>query len=172
LPEYVLPEMSEVASTSEPATVFSPVVVLVEASPPDRIMDGRGRHVFISYSREDRRYVVSLADYLQRAGVNVWYDSEISAGDRVDTVLQQRIDTCAAVVVIWSPAASTSDWVADEIVYARWRQKPIVPLLLHESDLPMTLIRVQAEDVRGGLMPGDNFIDRLRSLGGDTTLDH
>jgi hypothetical protein len=39
-------------------------------------------HVFISYSRRDADYVARLAAHLERAGVPVFYDSDIGYSDQ------------------------------------------------------------------------------------------
>jgi hypothetical protein len=121
-------------------------------------------HVFVSYSRADRGYVVDLAKQLDAAGIEVWYDFELAVGERFDATIQDRIDTCAAFIVILTPDAVASEWVGREIAYAQHRKKPVLPLLLSPCDLPITLIRVHHEDVTAGRMPDVRFLDRLRTF--------
>ena len=87
-------------------------------------------YVFISYSQHERSYVVQLARHLEAAGVPCWYDHELAAGDRWHRVIEERINGCAALVVVMTPEARDSDWVNNEIIHARELGKPIAPLLL------------------------------------------
>jgi hypothetical protein len=122
----------------------------------------RSAEIFLSHSRVDRAYVELLARHLTAAGLSVWFDQEIDAGDRFDAIIERRIEACTAFVVILSPAAVASDWVGREISYATYRKKPIRPLILKTCDIPILLINLQHEDVRGGRMPSDGFVDALR----------
>lgn len=124
--------------------------------------------VFISYSPTDRAYVDRLAAFLAGYGVPAWYDTEVATAERFEAVVRPQIDECAAVLVVMTPAAAESSRVRDEIDYARQRGKEIVPLLL--DGLPLFgLSYLTSEDVRGGVMPGARFLDRLRTLTGEST---
>jgi WD40 repeat protein len=120
--------------------------------------------VFISYSRHDRAYVVRLARHLMRAGLAVWYDYDLTAGDRFDTAIQRQINMCRALVVVLTPTAVDSEWVGREVAYAQDRGKPVLPLLLSRCQTPISLIRTHHEDVTDGGMPDDRFVARLRGL--------
>jgi hypothetical protein len=123
----------------------------------DRTIADMGGHVFISYSRTDRGYVVDLAKQLDATGIEVWYDFELAVGERFDATIQHKIDTCAAFIVVLTRDAAASEWVVREIAYAQHRNKPVLPLLLSSCDLPITLIRVHHEDVTSGQMPGSSI---------------
>lgn len=120
-------------------------------------------HVFISYSREDLRYVQALIEHLTTAGIQVWLDKKIATGTRWDTVIKEQIDTAVAVIVIMSPAADESGWVTNEIHHAIEIRKPILPLLLDGKPF-FTLTRIHHEDVKGGRMPGESFMTALLDL--------
>jgi TIR domain len=121
-------------------------------------------HVFISYSGTDRAYVGRLAAHLAGRNIPVWYDYEIAAGDRLATVIQQQIDTCAAFVVVLTPAAVASEWVHREISYAVHTRKPVLPLRLARCDVPIMLIDRHYEDVTGWRLPDARFLTRLTLL--------
>lgn len=125
-----------------------------------------GRSVFLSYvhGSDSDAYVKSLAAYLTNAGVPVWLDkSSIMYGDRLDRVIADSIDTCAAVIVVMTPEAQKSAWVSIEIGLALDRNKPIIPLLLRGSPLH-GLSDIQYEDVTGGRMPSARLVSYLREL--------
>ena len=119
-------------------------------------------HVFISYSHDgDGAYVERLAAFLTQRGVRVWFDREIISGDRWHEVIQERIDSCAALIVVMSPAAQQSVWVNREITQAEKRDKAIFPLLRSGEGF-FRLGDVQHEDVSPDQMPSSEFVERLR----------
>jgi hypothetical protein len=120
-------------------------------------------HVFISYRHgDDDSYVQRLADHLTNDGISVWFDREIVTGDRWDHVIRLMIDTCSAFVVVMSPQAEKSDWVAREIEHAELMGRPIFPLLL-DGQRFFRLSNLQYENVRGARMPGPSFVALLRA---------
>ena len=70
--------------------------------------------VFLSYSREDQERVHPLADCLERAGHNVWWDPQITGGEEFSGAIEQALESAEAVVVAWSSASVKSAWVRDE----------------------------------------------------------
>jgi hypothetical protein len=117
--------------------------------------------VFICYAHADRDYVMALADYLDERGVQVWYDRHTPGGQRWDEVLRGRIEECAALVVVTSDRAQTSDWIKRELAWARYLTKPIFPVLLSGQRFP-DLRKFQEEDVRGGRLPRREWVADLR----------
>jgi hypothetical protein len=97
------------------------------------------RSVFISYSRSDRRVVELFAARLRAHGLDVWYDYEIVTGERFSQVIQQRIDACAVVIVMMSPASVASEWVDREITYAQQQFKSIMPVRIAPCRAPLLL---------------------------------
>jgi hypothetical protein len=120
-------------------------------------------HVFVSYSRTDAAYVELLGRHLRGSGVDVWVDSNIDYGTRWELEIRTRIDTCSALIVVMSPEAEESPWVANEVSRAQTRQKPVYPLLLRGEGF-FRLGHLQHEDVRGDAMPDQRFIATLLHL--------
>jgi hypothetical protein len=121
-----------------------------------------GAHVFVSYARSDETYVGRLAAYLRVRGVKVWTDAAVYFGAEWPEAIQDKIDSCAAFVVVMSPAARQSAWVRREVLHARTQQKPIFPLMLSGAPL-FALNDLQFENVEGGGMPSPRWIDHLRA---------
>jgi TIR domain len=137
--------------------------------------DEVAEHIFVSYSRTDRAYVRRLGAYLRKGGIPVWWDDQLSVGERFAKLIQDRIDECFALLPVLTPAAVASEWVDLEISYARQRRLPIVPLLLERCHRPILLASLQYEDVIGGRMPPRSFVAHLRNLGAqhdNRTLAH
>ena len=122
------------------------------------------QHIFVSYAREDVMYVRQLVHYLHNGDVQAWFDEQIPSGDRWTQVLQEKIDTSAAVVVIMSNASKASRYVEREIHQAIRRDRPICPLLL-SGDVFFLLADYQYTDVTSGRMPPPTFVERLRAIG-------
>jgi uncharacterized protein YegL len=120
-------------------------------------------HIFVSYSRADVDYVRVLLRHLRAQGLQVWADDQISPGERWDQRIRQNIDGCAAMILVMSPHSDVSEWVAEEVDYARRKNKPILPLLL-AGDVFFGMGRTHYEEVKGGSMPSQVFIQHLRTL--------
>jgi hypothetical protein len=121
-------------------------------------------YVFISYHRgTEARYVAELTAFLNASGLHAWFDKAIDPGERWERLIRRRIDNCAAFVVVMTPSAETSDWVAREITRAEKASKPIFPLLRSGEEF-FRLSDLQYEDVTDGQMPSPPFIERLRVI--------
>lgn len=90
--------------------------------------------VFISYSRADKAVAAELAEDLTNSGVEVWWDSDLYAGQHFPRAIQEHLTNCKACVVIWSDTAAVSEWVQDEAAYAKDAGK-LVSTRIPEFDL-------------------------------------
>jgi hypothetical protein len=114
---------------------------------------------FISYSRADSDFVAKLRVDLRRLEVGAWRDvDDIPAGAAWDNEIEKALQSCSHVLLVVSASSMQSGNVADEIGYARDRNKPIIPLLLDDSALPLRVHRAQAIDFR------DNYEKCLQKL--------
>src|SRR6056300_1140578 len=89
------------------------------------------RHVFISYSHDDRDKMGSLDDMLVAYGIPAWTDiSSIKSGTAEWMHrIQDALDSAYAVVVLCSTSARNSKWVTRELLYADDNDIPILPVL-------------------------------------------
>jgi len=76
-------------------------------------------HVFISYARSTEAQAHSIADALRSRGFEVWRDDEIPANRAFSEVIEERLKSADAVVVVWSAEAAKSHWVRAEADQAR-----------------------------------------------------
>jgi hypothetical protein len=131
-------------------------------------------HVFISYSKKDGAYVKRLAKWLETAGVPVWFDASLDYGDTWTQVIEEKLDTCDAVIVVMSPESRNSTWVSREVTRAERKGKRVFPILL-SGDPFLQFETTQYENVSGGALPSPQFADSLavhlkislRALGSD-----
>jgi len=101
-----------------------------------------GRGVFISYSRVNGEVVTIAAKLLRAGGATVFQDVvDVDYGSDWQEALASAIRQCERVLVFWSLAASTSEWVEREWRMALQAGKRIVPMLLDRTPLPTELSR-------------------------------
>lgn len=121
-------------------------------------------YIFISYSKRNKDYAYGLADFLQAQGFNIWIDRVgIEYGENWERVIFKAIDGCAAFLVIMTPESYESDWVLRECHHADKRRKKQFPLLLEGEEFPRYGL-TQYANVRGGKMPPEDFLARLRQV--------
>lgn len=107
-------------------------------------------HIFISYTHEsvaDMRLAQRLHQALERRGWEVWIDRLMRCGENIK-VIERELDAAACVIVIWSNAASQSDWVHAELSRAVRHDKA---LPVHLEHPPLQQRPIIAEQL--------NFID-------------
>jgi len=117
-------------------------------------------HVFISYSHRDGDFTHKLADEMERHRIPVWIDDRIDYGTRWPHVIQEKIDTCKAFVLIMSDNARASDWVNNELTYAQSKGKKVYPLLL-KGDNWLSVASIQYVNVRNRRLPEESFYKTL-----------
>ena len=117
-------------------------------------------HVFISYSHKDSDYTHKLAEEIERHNIPVWIDDRIDYGTRWPHVIQEKIDTCKAFVLIMTDNARASDWVNNELTYAHGKGKKIFPLLL-KGNVWLAVASLQYVNVKNRRLPEESFYKTL-----------
>lgn len=102
--------------------------------------------VFLSYSREDQATARLFAEALQRAGLNVWWDETLNAGEAYDEVTEKALEGARAVVVLWSKASVASRWVRAEATTAD-RNGTLVPVMIEPCKRPIMFELRQTADL-------------------------
>jgi Flp pilus assembly protein TadD len=85
---------------------------------------------------------------LARAGWTVWYDRELPAHRAYADVIASELESARTVLVLWSEAATASEWVRSEANRARELHK-LVQARVDGARLPMPFDQVQCADLRG-----------------------
>lgn len=78
-------------------------------------------HVFISYKRDDAETANAVRLALKSEGFDVWWDEALQTGERWEQRIDEALMTAEAVVVLWTEASSSSDWVRHEASVAKIR---------------------------------------------------
>jgi hypothetical protein len=99
-----------------------------------------GRHVFISYSSNDRIHADRLQTALESHDHRVWRDvRSIVGGEQWEQAIYRAIENCDALVVLISKESGKSKWVRKELDIAKQLLgKPgkihrIIPLILDKA---------------------------------------
>ncbi|MEW5960465.1 MAG: TIR domain-containing protein [Chloroflexota bacterium] len=106
--------------------------------------------VFVSYSHQDKDFVLRLVKDLRQRGVDVWFDQDIIPGEIPwDDQVQAALKLCTQFLIVLSPSSTASKIVKDELAFALNKGKPVVPLLHKEcvsDDIPLRITRLQYID--------------------------
>jgi TolB-like protein len=111
--------------------------------------------VFLSYSRADRDQAGVLAQALEAAGLQVWWDTLIEGGAAFAKTIEAALVASDAVVVLWSQHSVASDWVLDEAAHGRDLKK-LVPLSIDGTEPPLGFRQYQSialEQAKGTIAP-------------------
>ncbi|MBN1202047.1 MAG: toll/interleukin-1 receptor domain-containing protein [Anaerolineae bacterium] len=139
------------------------------------------RHIFLSYSREDKHIVDRLHQDLAAAGFHIWIDQAgltVGEPDWQDAI-EDAIKEATCVVVVLSPDALQSDWVARELDLslnppADWHCCPlrIFPVVVRgdpKAVIPPSLAHTQWLDARHDYDgAAEQLIQSLRDYSGIT----
>ena len=113
-------------------------------------------HVFISYGRSAEPQAHAIADALRSRGFEVWRDDEIPANRAYSEVIEERLKSAKAVVVVWSAEAAKSHWVRAEADQAR-EAGTLIQVTVDGTLPPLPFNQIQCAD--------------LSKWGGDTSSD-
>ncbi|MFM5923840.1 MAG: AAA family ATPase [Novosphingobium sp.] len=114
-----------------------------------------GRHsgvaladIFISYNRQDQLHADLFVRSLEAAGLSVWWDASLRAGEVYDEVTEAALRGAKAVVVMWSTRAVASRWVRAEATLAQ-RLGTFVPCMIEPCERPIMFELTQTADLIG-----------------------
>src|SRR5690242_15211258 len=105
-------------------------------------------HVFVSYARSTEPQAHRIADALRAGGYEVWRDNEIPANRAYSEVIEERLTTAGAVVVVWSAEAAKSHWVRAEADKAR-EAGTLIQVTADGTLPPMPFNQIQCSDLSG-----------------------
>lgn len=119
--------------------------------------------IFISYSKKDEQIAQTIAEALQKEGLDVWWDVEIPAGSTFDAVIEKAIGDAKCVIVLWSQHSIKSEWVHLEAAEGK-RRNVLIPIRIADVEIPFAFRRRQTADLSNWLNGiSDSSFDRLVS---------
>jgi adenylate cyclase len=104
--------------------------------------------IFVSYGRSTEAQAQQVADALRDAGYSVWRDDELPAHRAYSEVIEERLRSAKAVVVLWSVEAARSQWVRAEADVAR-EAGTLVQVTIDGTMPPMPFNQIQCADLHG-----------------------
>ena len=117
-------------------------------------------HIFITHAPADREYVRKLTDHLTAQGLNTWINDQTDESPERLTQINKAIEEAAAVILIMSREAQTSQPVLRDLSTTNFQKKSLYPLLVSGGKWAL-LMGAFSEDVRQGQMPSADFIEKL-----------
>lgn len=105
------------------------------------------RDVFISYARPSEAEAHRIAEQLRSNGFSVWRDDELPAHRAYSDVIEERLKSARAVVVLWSAESAKSHWVRAEADSAR-EAGTLVQASLDGALPPMPFNQIQCADLK------------------------
>jgi adenylate cyclase len=104
--------------------------------------------VFVSYARPQEEQARQMADALRAAGYDVWRDDELPAHRTYGEVIEERLATAKAVLVLWSADAFKSQWVRAEADIAR-EAGTLVQVTFDGKLPPLPFNQIQCANLNG-----------------------
>ncbi|MDL2341112.1 MAG: TIR domain-containing protein [Pseudomonadota bacterium] len=104
--------------------------------------------VFISYARPDEAEAALVAKQLRALGHQVWRDEDLPAHRVYGEVIEERLKSAKAVVVLWSAEAARSQWVRAEADTAR-SLATLIQVSLDGTIPPLPFNQIQCADLNG-----------------------
>jgi hypothetical protein len=101
--------------------------------------------VFISYNRQDSRFVDMLAKKLVMRRHNIWLDRwELNVGDSLIARIQSALTESDAMLIILSKNSVTSEWCKKELSAGLVRELEekkviVLPCIIDDCDVPLFL---------------------------------
>jgi WD40 repeat protein len=93
--------------------------------------------LFISYSHTNRSKVKELQKLLEKAGNQVWFDEELIGAELWWQRILDEIEQTEVFIFALSPEATESAFCRAEFQYALDLNKPILPIMLKQAELPI-----------------------------------
>ncbi|MEO7365214.1 MAG: TIR domain-containing protein [Sphingomicrobium sp.] len=117
--------------------------------------------VFVSYARQNETQATRIAEELRQSGYTVWRDDELPAHRPYADVIEERLKSAKAVVVLWSAESAKSHWVRAEADTA-CETGTLVQALLDRTLPPMPFNQIQCANLKG--WEGDTSSSAWRKL--------
>ncbi len=92
--------------------------------------------LFVSYARSDRAEVQALVELLEKAGHELWFDFLLLPGQDWKRILAGQIKAADVLIYAMSEYSLASEWCRWEASQAVEHDKPILPLMLRQIEIP------------------------------------
>ena len=103
-------------------------------------MESSRKKIFVSYSHADAAKKEKITHLLQEySGCDVWSDARLHGGEAYFSTIAKQILAADYLVLLVSAASVNSDFVRQELEFAKSERKLIFPIWLEEVELPANI---------------------------------
>lgn len=133
--------------------------------------EGGMAHIFISYAKKDTRLLAAaLFQALNKLdGISAWMDNSLEADSSWAAQIQHEIDRADYVIVLLSPDVNRKEtptqprsFVLNEIDYAQQDKKPILPVMVTQTRMPVQIAGIQFIDLTDEPSDPTKIIQRVK----------
>jgi hypothetical protein len=125
-------------------------------------------HVFLSYSRKDTAFMKRIKMDLLRAGLAVWTDENLDPGTPSwQQAIENALKNSGCIMCILSPDSAKSQWVREELHFARIHNIEQILLLARGEErdsIPFGYTSVQWIDIRNRELYLQNMKQVMKQL--------
>ena len=104
-----------------------------------KVYRGTDPYVFVSYSHKDKERVFEIINDLMLCACNLWCDTGIHSGEDWSGEIAERLFGAECVLFMVTANSIESEYVKDELNFAKAKQKKIYPVYLENVALPLSL---------------------------------
>lgn len=104
-----------------------------------KVYQGTDPYVFVSYSHKDKEKVFEIISDLMLCACNIWYDTGLHSGDDWSNEIAERLYGAECVLFMVTANSVQSEYVKDELNFAKAKNKKIYPIFLENVILPLSL---------------------------------
>lgn len=104
-----------------------------------KVYQGTEPYVFVSYSHKDKEAVLKIIGDLMLCACNIWYDTGVHSGNDWNDEIAERLFNAECVLFMVTQNSVQSDYVKDELNFAKAKRKKIYPIYLEKVTLPLSL---------------------------------
>jgi len=123
-------------------------------------------YVFTSYAHTDKLEVYPIIDYLNKVGINIWYDEGIPVSENWKKSIAVNLERCSTFLVFITPHIIDSEYVRKEISFALKKKKKFIAVYLKETKLP-TELEFEIADIQAimkYILPKAEFLNKLQDI--------
>jgi sugar/nucleoside kinase (ribokinase family) len=107
--------------------------------------------VFASHSRKDKALVQRFIKMFEDIDVTFWVDEiEIHLGGEIRQAIESGIRSCDIFLIFVTPDSLASNWVQDELAWAKTHGVRVIPVVLANCELPPEIRSMRCLTVMDG----------------------